>query len=97
MQEERRYHSAMLLAGGMLIAAWGTEAARFFESELLPLRAVPGPALEHLLVLLAVSFALAYPVWASLLNRRRGCLALLASSISLCWSVAEFVPSLRPL
>ena len=67
------------------------QAVRYFEIDLLPLSSATWASCRYVLFLFGISCVPPHVLWVKVLRRRRGGLAVLASALCLCWSVAELI------
>lgn len=83
-RDEKFQRWCILLAGIAFLAAWFAEAMFYVDEYSLP-------AYIRFPLMCGLAFLPAYSVWVKLLRRRPGGLIAVASTICLCWSVAELV------
>ncbi len=88
-EEQRPWYRSTAFSGLLLMLAWFTQAARYFEIDELSLPSVAWRAGAYLIFTLALSFVVAYPVWVKVCRRKSGAWAVLASALCLSWSLAQ--------
>jgi hypothetical protein len=90
-REDKSMRHSMILTGTMLALAWCALAARYLEHDARALYSATGWACVNVLIMFGVSCFPAYAVWVRVMRRRAGGLKVVASTLCLCWSVAELV------
>ncbi len=80
-EEQRPWYRSTAFASVLLMLAWFTQAARYFEIDELSLLSVAWNAAAYVIFTLALSFAAAYPVWVKVCHRKSGASAALASAL----------------
>jgi MotA/TolQ/ExbB proton channel family protein len=80
-RDEKYFHRCYFLAGVTLVLAWFVQVSR----DSLP------AACFYVPITLAICCVFVYPFWSKFLYRRPGALVAMASTLCLCWSVAELV------
>ena len=88
-EEQRPWYRSTAFSGLLLMMAWFTQAARYFEIDELSLQAVAWRAGAYVIFSLALSFIPAYPVWVKVCRRKSGAWTALASALCLSWSLAQ--------
>lgn len=80
-REEQFFRQSLIAAPALLALAWLAQAWRLSAYD----------AFIWTPLLLAICCILVYPFWSRFLHRRPGAMVALASGLSLCWSLAEYV------
>jgi hypothetical protein len=90
-QDLKFWRWSIWLAGTALVASWFVNAVRYFYDYSLSLISVGLAALTYVIFTFGLSCFLAYPIWVTLLRRRRGGLVAISAGSCVCWSVAKLI------
>lgn len=92
-RDEKNLRRCYFLAGATLALAWFVQAARFvpgYDSTYMFSSAILY-ACFYVPITFAIGCVFIYPFWSKFLHRRPGALVAMASTLCLCWSVAELM------